>query len=72
MLESEAPKIPPVEIEGEWDGKENFNYKPKWRSTKENLLTPRPCNHCGQWMTREFLEWKRKARNVKLSRAGKK
>lgn len=42
-------------------------FKPKFRSTKEALLTPRECPSCNRWMTREFLE-ERRQKQIERSR----
>ncbi len=30
-----------------------------FKPTKEFMLTPRPCRHCGKWMSAEFLAARR-------------
>lgn len=37
------------------------------KNTKEKLLTPRPCLHCGQFMSKEFLQQKYDLRGKKIS-----
>lgn len=39
------------------------------KNTKEKLLTPRPCAHCGQPMSREFLEEKQRVRRERIKSA---
>lgn len=39
------------------------------KNTKEKLLTPRPCPHCGQPMSKEFLEQRHALRGKRISEA---
>lgn len=40
----------------------------KFKTTKENLLTPRPCPSCKREMSREFLEERLKQRGKKIAK----
>lgn len=43
--------------------------RPKQRSTREYILSPRPCRACGRMMDKEFLEkrWAERNRNLSAS-----